>query len=149
MNHEALFFQMNSVLPTSEMKRNHSKPLRKHLSEDSMQVRFLTSSGAEPVLRPGHGSLPAPGAEPLSWPLLSLAASLSFLPSCLGPSPAWSPATLRSGIPERNPKSRRRFRGAEGNHSGPRLNLYGSLTKKIFLFHNLCKVKVSCTLDRQ
>lgn len=147
MNHEALFFQMNSVLSTSEMKRKNSKPLRKHLSEDSMQVRFLTSSGAEPASVHRHVGLPRAG--PPRWLLLSLAASLNGLPSCLRPSPVRSPAALRSGIPERNPKSRRRSRGAEGNHFGPRLNLYGSLTKKISLFHNLCKVKVSCTLDRQ
>lgn len=125
------------------MKRNHSKPLRKHLSEDSVQVRFLTSSGAEPASAPRHVGLPRAG--PPRWLLLSLAAPLNVLPSCLRPSPARPPAALRSGIPERNPQSRRRSCGAEGNHFGPRLNLYGPLTEEISLFHNLCKVKVWCT----
>lgn len=145
MNHEALFFQMNCLVNIG----NEEKP--QQLSKETSLWGQSAKSYFSPPLGRNQPSIAidislswswAPGVLPSSiWlPLNSLPSLCEVL--------TWLIAELRSGIPERR-KRRKCSHGVEGNHYGPKFNIYESLTEKIFLFHNLCKIKTLCMLDIQ
>lgn len=98
------------------------KPVSTHITTSCLFSSFLTPSLLHLLPKPRV-------SEPEPEPCLAYCST-----------GAWSP---------RKSQRRRCSHGAEGHHFGRKLNLCASLTKKIFLFLNLCKIKILCTLDMQ